>query len=240
MAEKYRIPIKYKEGIYGIKDFEKSNGETIELEYKEMGEIVTYQIPDFEYDNHFEYDNEIILYSIPKDKLENTLRAFYSENGHLRKITVHGKNGEILVYMHYENIEDAKEKIQNFAIKNADLIIEKICMCNEVVSRLFVEYYNNGQYLDFHAKIGTETQKKILEKKYPDDADIADSCGDYPLEYTKEGNNDEFKVMVLCADNGKMDFFQFAVDIMVKQIAEKAVNKLNKAEDFMFMCDEYD
>lgn len=234
MAERYRIPMKYKEGIYGIKDFEKSNEDAIELEYEEIGEIVTYQIPDYE------YDTEIVLYSIPKDKLEKTLRAFYSENGHLRKITICVEDKEILVYIHYENIEDAKEKIQSFAIKNADSIIEKICMCNEVVSRLFVEYFNDGQYLDFHAKIGTEAQKKILEKKYPDYEDIGDSCGDYPVEYIKEGNNDELKVMVLCADNDKMDFFQFAVDIMVGQIAEKAVKKLNKADDFMFICDEYD
>lgn len=233
MSKIYNIPMKYKEGIYGIKDFEKSIKDVIKLNYEEFGEIVKYQVPDYE------CYKQITLYGIPKDKLEKTLRAAYNDNGCLRKITANIENKDRLLYIHYENIENSKQEIQNFAIKNADLMIEKICMCKDVVSRLFIEYFNDGECMDFHAKIGTETQKKALEKEYPNNKNIADSCGDYPAENI-EGNNDEFKIMVSCADNDKMNFFQFAVDIMTEQIAEKVLKKLNKADDFKFLCMEYD
>lgn len=234
MSQIYNIPIKYKEGIYGIKDFEKNIENVIELNYEEFGEIVTYEVPDYE--EH----RQVTLYAISQDKLEKTLRATYSDNGHLKKITANIKNKDILLYIHYENMEVARQEIQSFAIENADSIIEKICMCKEEVSRLFIEYFNDGEYMDFHAKIGTETQKKELEKKYPEYKDIADSCGDYPVENIIYGDNDVFKIMISCANNDKMNFFQFAVDTMTERIAEKALEKLNKADDFKFLCMEYD
>ena len=46
--------------------------------------------------------------------------------------------------------------------------------------------------------------------------------------------------MVSCADNDEFDYFQFAVDIMTELIKEKAVVKLDKADDFEFLCMEYD
>lgn len=234
MSEIYNIPIKYKKGIYGMKDFEKSIENVMQLNYEEFGEIVTYEVPDYE------YRRQVTLYAIPKDKLEKTLRATYSDNGHLKKITANIENKDILLYIHYENMEAAKGEIQSFAIKNADSIIEKICMCKEVVSRLFIEYFNDGEYMDFHVKIGTEVQKNALEKKYPNSKDIADSCGDYPIEYIIDGDNDAFKIMISCADNDKMNFFQYAVDIMRERIAEKVLEKLNKADDFKFLSIEYD
>ena len=47
-------------------------------------------------------------------------------------------------------------------------------------------------------------------------------------------------VMVLCANNYEMDFFQYAVDIMIERIGEKAPDRLNKTDDFKYICEEYD
>lgn len=112
-------------------------------------------------------------------------------------------------------------------------------MCKDAISRLFVEYFNDGEAMDFHAKIGTEEEKTALEKKYPEYADIGDSCGDYSSELLS-GDNHKLKVMVSCADNKDFDFFQYAVDIMAQFIEEKAPELLNKAYDFKFLCMEYD
>lgn len=233
MSKLCNIPMKYKNGIYGFSDFKQNTEYGIEFNYEEYGEIVRYQVPDYE------DSNEVVFYGIKRDELKKTMQVFYDETGHLNRITIQDKNKEKLLYIHYYNTEDAKEKIRNFALKNVEKIIETICQCKEVVSRLFLEYFNDGQYLDFHAKVGTEKQKIALEEKYPQYDDIADSCGDYPSDII-EGDNDELKVYILCADDNKMDFFQFAVDIMKEEIREKAVEQLNKSDDFKFMCDEYD
>ena len=93
--------------------------------------------------------------------------------------------------------------------------------------------------LDFHAKIGTKEQKDAVMAKYPDSPYVADNPGDYPSDMVY-GDNETLKIMVLCADRDEMDFWKFATDIMEKRIEEKAVAKLDKAEDFEFLATEYD
>ena len=90
MSEVYNIPIKYKEGVYGINDIIDID-DAIELNYEEYGEIVTYALPNFE------YGQEITLYSIPKNTLETTLQATYDNNGHLKKVTINNGNKEVLL-----------------------------------------------------------------------------------------------------------------------------------------------
>lgn len=228
----YNIPIRYKEGIYSFNELNEDEEDVIQLNYSDYGDIVTYEVPNIEY-------GEVRLYGIEKDVLDLTLKADYDENGHLKKITINREGNEELIYIYYENMEDAKKEIERFAYENVNSILDKISMCKEAVSRLFVEYFNDGECMDFHAKIGTEAQKMALEREYPEDDYISDSCGDYSSEILY-GDNDRLQVMVLCADNDEFDYFQYAVDIMTKLMEEKAPQLLNKADDFKFLCMEYD
>lgn len=233
MSELCNIPVNYKEGVYHISDFNGTDEDAILFDHDEYGNILTYSVPvEDDY-------REIVLYGMPKDDLRATLSAFYDGNGLLQKITAVINDADTLLYIHYADLEAAKQEIKNFAIKNADSIIEKISTCTDVVARLFVEYFNDGESMDFHAKLGTAVQKDALEKKYLDSDTIADSCGDYSSDIIA-GNNDTLKIMVSCAGGGDVDFFQFAVDIMAGHIREKAVEKLHKTDDFKFLCDEYD
>ena len=154
-------------------------------------------------------------------------------------LTINRNSIEELLYIYYENEGEAQKEIEKFAHKNADIILDKIGMCKDAVSRLFVEYFNDGEYMDFHVKIGTEADKSALEKKYPKYKDIGDSCGDYPSKILG-GDNDRLKVMISCADNDEFDYFRYAVDIMIQVIKEKASHILKKADDFKFVCVEYD
>lgn len=87
-----------------------------------------------------------------------------------------------------------------------------------------------------------QTYIKIkLLKKYPDDKyNVIDNSGNYPVSGIINGNNEKLMVMVLCANNYEMDFFQYAVNIMIERIGEKAPNRLNKTDDFKYICEEYD
>ena len=69
MQEIYNIPIMYKEGVYSINELNTEGEEVIELNYSDYGDIVTYELPDSE------YGEEIRLYGIPKNVLEDTLQA---------------------------------------------------------------------------------------------------------------------------------------------------------------------
>lgn len=234
----YSIPVKYKEGVYSFNNFENLTGDMLLLDYDESYQILDYILPGSEGP---EYRNKITFYSIPQDKFESTLKAFYASDGRLRKITMDNGSKEILLYIYYENIETARQEIKDFAIGNADAIIEKICMCKDLVARLFIEYFNDGACLDFHARIGTDIYKNKLLKKYPDDKyNPIDNSGNYPVSGIIEGNNEKLMVMVLCANNYEMDFFQYAVDIMIERIGEKAPDRLNKTDDFKYICEEYD
>ncbi|MBQ4522480.1 MAG: hypothetical protein IJA10_05940 [Lachnospiraceae bacterium] len=228
----YGIPVKYKEGIYGANELNMDEENVIKIHYSDYGDIVTYKLPDREY-------GEIRLYGIEKNVLDLTLKATYDANGHLKMLTVNRENKEELLYVYYENAKKTKKEIEKFAYENVNSILDKISTYKEVVSRLFVEYFNDGECMDFHVKIGTETEKTALEKKYPQYKDIGDSCGDYSSEILC-GDNDRLKVMVSCADNDEFDYFQHAVDIMVQLIEEKAPHLLNKSDDFKLLCAEYD
>lgn len=234
----YNIPLNFKEGVYGISSLSGCSGDILEMEFDEDYKILTYKIPgNIIYS--YEWMSEINIYSIPKEELDGTLEASYNSNGQLKKITTKANNKERLLYIYYESMEDAKNKIKKFAEENADIIIEKICGCQDKVSRLFTEKFNDSNALDFHAKIGTKEQKDAVMAKYPDSPYVIDNPGDYPSEMIY-GDNEALKIMVLCADRNEMDFWKFATDIMEKRIEEKAVAKLDKAEDFEFLATEYD
>jgi hypothetical protein len=229
----YNIPLKFKGGVYGLSECEGSQEQCLILKYREGGEILAYEIPDYGYGKY------ITLYGIPRDALENTLQAFYSEEGNLKKITADINGKEMLLYIHYESAEDAKNEIEKFAAENADAMVEGICQCKETISRLFIEYFDDGEYIDIHVKLGTKDMRAELEKKYPDYEDIADSCGDYGSDIIT-GDNDKLKVYLLCADEDEMDYLHLAVNTTLTKIKQEAVEKLNRADDFKVICVEYD
>ena len=74
----YSIPLKYKEGIYSFNNFENLTGDMLLLDYDESYQILDYILPGSEGPV---YRNKITFYSIPQDKFESTLKAFYASEG---------------------------------------------------------------------------------------------------------------------------------------------------------------
>lgn len=250
MSAYWNIPTQYQKGVYALSDFaenQENEEDGISIEYEDCGEIVICTVPDRE------CGGELILYEIPQDALEQTLRAVYGEDGCLEKIVATIEKKEKLLYIYYADAKEARREIENFAVRTADAMAEEIAGCREEVFRLFVEYFDDGDAMDYHAKIGTVAQKEELMEKYPNDPDIVDNCGDYPGKFIK-GDNDGLAIRVKCAGGlqeksdsdldfalgDEEDFFRFAVDVMTKRIEEKIDGKLNLAKDFKFLCKEYD
>ena len=234
MPELCNIPLTYIEGVHCAVDFSKDiNGDdAISFDYDAQYQMLDYDIPVGQ------ERRKMTLYSVPEGELVRTLRAVYGKDGTLQKITAVLKGRETLLYIRYESEEDAKEKIRRFAIRNADAIIEQIQQCIDVVARLFIDYYCDGDNMDYHAVIGTASQMETVRQKGHYD-DSCDYSGNYSSENI-EGDNRMLITMVRCAEGHPSENFRYAVEIMSKHIEKYALTVLCKTEDFKFICAEYD
>ncbi len=156
MPELRNIPLTYKEGVHSVVDFSKdiNGGDAISFDYDAQYQMLTYNIPVGK------DRREMTLYSVPEGELVRTLRAFYGKGGMLQKITAMLKGRETLLYIRYENEKDAKAKIRRFAIRNANAMIEQIQQCTDVIARLFIDYYSDGDNMDYHAGSKTEIPRR--------------------------------------------------------------------------------
>ncbi len=234
MPELRNIPLTYKEGVHSVVAFSKDiNGnDVISFDYDAQYQMLTYDIPVGK------DRRKMTLYSVPEGELVRTLRAFYGKGGMLQKITAMLKSRETLLYIRYENEEDAKEKIRRFAIRNANAMIEQIQQCTDVMARLFIDYYCDGDNMDYHAVIGTAEQMETVRRKYRDE-DACDNSGNYPSE-SIEGDNRMLITMVRCAEGHPSENFRYAAEIMSNHIKKHALAALRKTEDFKYICAEYD
>ena len=234
MLELRNIPLTYKKGVYSIADFGQDieGDNSVSFDYDAQYQMLDYDIPVGK------EQRKMTLYSVPEEELVRTLRAVYGKDGTLQKITAVLKGRETLLYIRYESEEDAKEKIRRFAIRNADAIIEQIQQCIDVVARLFIDYYCDGDNMDYHAVIGTAAQMETVKQN----GHYKDSC-DYSGNYSSEnieGDNRMLITIVRCAEGHPSENFQYAVEIMSKHIEKYALAALCKTEDFKFICAEYD
>ena len=234
MLELRNIPLTYREGVYSVVDFGQDieGDNSVSFDYDAQYQMLDYDIPVGK------EQRKMTLYSVPEGELIRTLRAVYGKDGTLQKITAVLKGRETLLYIRYESEEDAKEKIRRFAIRNADTIIEQIQQCIDVVARLFIDYYCDGDNMDYHAVIGTAAQMETVRQK----GHYEDSC-DYSGNYSSEnieGDNRMLITMVRCAEGHPSENFRYAVEIMSKHIEKYALTVLCKTEDFKFICAEYD
>ena len=234
MLELRDFPLTYKEGVYSVADFSQDieGDNAVFFDYDAQYQMLDYNIPVGQ-----EW-RKMTLYSVPEGELVRTLRAVYGKDGTLQKITAVLKGRETLLYIRYESEEDAKEKIRRFAIRNANAMIEQIQQCTDVMARLFIDYYCDGDNMDYHAVIGTAEQMETLRRKYRDE-DACDNSGNYPSEYI-EGDNRMLITMVRCAEGHPSENFRYAVEIMSKHIEKHALAALCRTEDFKYICAEYD
>ena len=236
MPELPNIPLRYKEGVYGVSEFaeymDTDADDAISFDYDTQYQILDYSVP------LEEEQCAMTLYSVPEEDLFQTLRAVYDKDGTLQNLTATLDGHETLLYIRYEDEEDARKKIRRFAIRNANAIIEQIQQCKDAVARLFVDYYIDSETIDYHAMIGTAAQMEAVRQKYHDE-DSCDCSGNYPSEYIK-GDNKMLITMVRCAEGHPSANFQYAVEIMSKHIEKYALPALRRTEDFKFICEEYD
>ena len=135
MDKTYSIPLKHQSGTYTLGDLTSNTYNALTLEYKDYGDIIEYEHPDD--------GTNIILYGIKQNDFEQSLKAVYNESGELKTLSVSAENDNKLLFVHYDNTDDTRQQVLEFAESNADVIIEKIWFDSQksFFSYLITSYY---------------------------------------------------------------------------------------------------
>lgn len=218
MEYSYKVPLSYKRGNYELSELSGAKGETLDL------------CLDVEY-NILEYDT-FRQYDITHEML-NELTAYYGADGRLSKITAADRT----IYVYIPDKAAAENAVTEFAEKNALAIAKEVSEITEPVSRLFVEYFADGEAADIHAVIGTEDEMKRLIKENPQFPGIEDNSGDYEGARVM-GDNDYLAMLLNCCGDHYSEMFRLAAEITERVLCENV--KLNKTADYKLIMSEYD
>lgn len=183
---------------------------------------------------------------LKREDIDKNMKAVYSEDGHIEKITVKNEdnNAEMPVYIFFPNTEAVKEVIKEPALKISESFSKQILSVKEPISRIFLDYFYDGDCLDFISTAITDEQRRAKEAEYPQFPDIADNSGDFQ-EYAFEKMYDEcdyISTILSCAgdDDEQSELFYFAAEFIENEIKENVLDEISKTDDFKFISGEYD
>lgn len=175
---------------------------------------------------------ETNIYNVPKSAV---LTAHYAEDGALSEIFF--MNGDKRRYVYF-----ARPDLSAFAAETAPQLAERLLAAagEQEVSRLFFEYFYDGEAADFAVKFGTPADMDEIRARYSADTDATDNSGDYPSERRFPCDTALFSLMLRCAPLNTEGLFDAAVKSMMVQIRERVLPQLHKTEDFRVIAEEYD
>lgn len=236
----YHIPQNFECGSYSLSELKPTGEQYVDLTFDQ-----TPSYEDYGGMGRLSYV-EYYTYLFTREQVDNTLRAVYSENGHIEKITVKDEdnNAEIPIYIFFPDIEAAKEAMKEYALKISDDFSKKILLVKDPIARLFFDYFYDGGGIDFQVIAVTDKQRRTKEAEYPQYPDIADNSGDFQ-EYAieMEDSGEYMRTIIICTnnlDNGEDSLFYFAAEFIENEIKENVLDKISKTDDFKFISGEYD
>lgn len=229
----YKIPRKFKAGEFKFTELNGSDGERIELNYDETYGLLTYEAPI--------YENEVRVYSVPRELIPNALTVLYDKNGELDKVTLAEGERVRLIYIWFKNIEKSESGVLKFVREQADRIAQEIIKRKQTLSRLFVEKFYDGEAIDIAAKTATAEEMRAVIEEYDGDVTTADNSGNYPEENRLEVDSETLGVMLMCT-NGEFRsmLFNKAAEAFEERLKSRVLDKIDKTEDFKFISEEYD
>jgi len=232
MTGKYYVPLSHSAGKYKLADLPANDKDVLELSHNQYG-ILSYSVP--------KHGTEVRLYSITEQMITETVSAAYDKNGQLEYIEITCGDMVKLVYIRFADDEAAKGMVWDFANYHADKIADAIISRKQKLARLFIEYFYDGEAVDFSAKPATSADVQAVIDSYDGSLDAIDNCGDYPLDNRISCDNDTLKIMLSCTSpEFSTDLFGFAVYVMTNRIRDRVLDVIDKTEDFKFIAGMYD
>lgn len=240
MATCYKIPLQFQAGRYRLSALPTECADALTLTLGAC-DILSYNTP--------KDGIEVRLYSkigfmLTEQLLQEGLCATYSEDGMLKYVEVTQGEDVRLVYIGYRDDEDARAEILDFAEQSAENISSELLRFNKKAARLFIEYFYDGEGVDFAVKLADEADvQAVLDSlgaraNQPDFAAYAvNNSGNYPNENRIECDRETLRIMLQCAPCALWDT---AVTALTAGIKARVIDKLDKTDDFQFIAEEYD
>jgi len=224
----YYVPLELEQGRFVIAPQEPGEaapeGEFLRLERNESS-ILEYRHP--------KYGNEIRLYSVPDDV---KIVAAYGESGKLIQVSYPVGDDDLqkLIYVTHPDFS-------SFEIVTGIKLPRRILQEKGEVSRLFFEYFYDGESADFAVLLGTPAEMAEIRAHYGEDTGAVNNSGDYPHKKRIECDAHTFRILLQCTEpEQRTQQFYDTVHRMMDTISQKVLPKLNKTSDFRVIDAEYD
>ncbi len=235
------IPLNFKAGKFKYNELN-GGDEELTLCYDEKWGLVTYDAP--------EYENEVRIYSVPKELMPNALTAVYGDDGELEKVELTENDRTRLIYIRYADNELAKAGVLKFIEEQADKAADEVIGRGQKLARLFVGRFYDGEAVEISVKTATAEEVQAVIDEYEEDAELdeydedteaADNSGDYPAENMIMPDCETLGVMLMCTDcDFQSELFDLAAAAFEERIKERVLDKISKTEDFKFISEECD
>ncbi len=249
------IPLRFKAGKFKLDELN-GGDESLTLCFDEKWELVSYSVP--------EYENEVRIYTVPRELMPSALSAVYGDNGGLERVELAEGDKTRLIYIRFSDNELAKSGVLNFVEEQADKIADEVIGRGQKLARLFVGRFYDGEAVELAVKTATaeEVQAVIDEydeeaEEYDEDAEAdeydedtdefdedieaADYSGDYPAQNLIMADCETLGVMLMCTGGDfQSELFELAAAAFEERIKSRVLNKIDKTEDFKFISEEND
>ncbi len=226
------IPLNFKAGKFKPHELN-GGGEELTLCYDEKWGLVTYDAP--------EYENEVRIYSVPKELMPDALTVVYGEDGELERVELTENDRTRLIYIRYADNELAKAGVLKFIEEQADNAADEIIGRGQKLARLFVGRFYDGEAVEISVKTATAEEVQAVIDEYDGDTEAADKSGDYPAENMIMPDCETLGVMLMCTDcDFQSELFDLAAAAFEERIKERVLDKISKTEDFKFISEECD
>ncbi len=119
------------------------------------------------------------------------------------------------------------------------MISKEIIGKKQTLSRLFIEYFYDGEAVDIAAETATAEETQAVIDYYKGDITAADNYGNFnnriPIDLEALG------VMLMCTNGDfRSMLFYKAVETFEERLKNRVLDKIGKTEDFKFISEEYD
>lgn len=228
----YKIPLRFTAGSFKFSELGRvENCECLELDYDDEYQMVTYNAPM--------YGSEVRIYTVPRELMPNALSAVYGNDGILGKVEFSEGERKRLFYIRYKNIAASERGVLKFIKEQADMISKEIIGKKQTLSRLFIEYFYDGEAVDIAAETATAEETQAVIDYYKGDITAADNYGNFnnriPIDLEALG------VMLMCTNGDfRSMLFYKAVETFEERLKNRVLDKIGKTEDFKFISEEYD
>lgn len=228
----YKIPLNYTAGEFKFKELPKRKpNECLVLDYDDEYETIDYNVPI--------YGNEARIYTVPRQLMPNALTAVYGDDGTLGRVEFSEGGRKRLFYIWYKNITASERGVLKFVKEQADMISKEIIGKKQILSRLFVEYFYDGEAVDIAAETATAEETQAVIDYYKGDITAADNYGNFNNRIQLD--NEALGVMLMCTNgNFRSKLFYKAVETFEERLKSRVLDKIGKNGDFKFISEEYD